>query len=167
MSENENDDLEDRIRALSPDQLLQIVQKLREDPNLTEEQRKEFREIALLLVEELAQRGRKAKQLIDEKGEHLLRLITELEEQPDLTDEQRGMLSQLSAGLAGALLSSWLPRDLSRKVLMFLFVALGVIGMVQWSLWFGLLIILGAFFSPRILGECILVIGFIREKLGN
>lgn len=108
------------------------------------------------------QRNDAAKDLLQEKGPQALELIHKSLNDDNLTPEQRQRLEKTAAMLAGYQMSFWLPTTLDRKVLMFLFLALGVFG-VLWSPWFAIFILLCCSFSPRVVGEVSFFIGNLSK----
>ena len=108
------------------------------------------------------QRNDVVKDLLQE-GPQVLELIHKSLKDDNLTPEQRQQLEKTAAMLAGYQMSFWLPTTLGRKVLMFLFLALGVFGVFLWSPWFALFILLGCSFSPRLVGEVSIFIGKLNK----
>jgi hypothetical protein len=161
MSDNE---IEEKLRRLTPKQLLELTEELSRSDSLADDRRHELREVSLRLMDEIRQNGKAAENLLREKGRQLLDLADRLRKDDTLTYEQRQEFDRIASMIAGYLMSSWLPRTLIRKILMFLFLAVGFIGVVQWSLWFGLFIILGAAGSPRIVGEVLYFIGTLYRN---
>ncbi len=94
----------------------------------------------------------------DEAKRLLEEINNELITQP-LTPGQRCELERHAAGLAGALLSPWLPVTWARRLIMAAIFILGVqqawIGNYQVMFWWLFL----PLFSPRIVGECALFMG--------
>jgi hypothetical protein len=89
----------------------------------------------------------------------------ELDTQP-LTAAQRKELELHAAGLAGAILSPWLPVSRGRRLIMLGIILLGI----QQALWASnyqplLWWLLLPFFSPRIVGECAYFVGVLRRVL--
>lgn len=160
MTDNE---IEEKLRSLSSEQLSALLQKLSRSDTLTNAQRQDLLELQAMLNEEARQQNQVAKHILREKGPQMLELIHKSLKDDTLTSEQRRELDRAASMLAGYQMSFWLPTTLIRKVLMFIFLALGVIGAFQWSLWFGLLIILGCSFSPRIVGEVLYFVGSHRR----
>jgi len=160
MTDNE---IEEKLRSLSPEQLSGLLQKLSRIDALTNDQRQDLLELQAMLKEEARPQNEAAKHLLREKGPQMLELIHESLKDDTLTSEQRRELDRTASMLAGYQMSFWLPTTLIRKVLMFMFLAVGVIGAFQWSLWFGLFIILGCSFSPRIVGEILHFVGSHRK----
>ena len=160
MNDNE---IEEKLRRLTPEQLLESIQDLSKTGSLTGEQRHKLHEVSLMFTNEIRKSKEAAEQLLRERGKQLLELASQLRKNDSLTSEERQEWGNIAAMIAGYLMSSWLPRTLMRKILMFLFLAVGVIGVVQWSLWFGLLIIVGISFSPRMVGEFLLLVSSHRK----
>jgi hypothetical protein len=98
-----------------------------------------------------------------EEAESVLKEINyELKTQP-LTPEQRSKLERHAAALAGYLLNPWLPRDMTRRLIMAAIVLLGLqqawVGNYQVFFWWALL----PFFSPRLMGNCAYGLGRITR----
>ena len=130
-------EIEERLRQLSPTQLLELIQGLsRRDSAFTDETRQVLRNVTLLLMAEIRQSEKAARELFREKGGQLLELIDQMLEDETLTDETRQELGRVAGMIAGASFSYWLPRGKTRKFFMFLFGAIGVLGTIQWSEWF-------------------------------
>lgn len=163
MSENEINQIEEKLRRLTPKQLLKLTQDLSRTDSLTDERRHELRGASLMLMDEIRQSEEAAKRLLREKGRQLVEIAHQLSKNDILTNEQRQEWDRIAAMIAGYLCSFWLPSDSIRRILMFLFLAIGVIGALQSSLWFGLFIILGCTFSPRIVGEVLSFIGNLAK----
>lgn len=159
-----NNEIEVKLRRLTPKQLLELIQKLSRSDSLTNERRHELREVSLMLMDEIRQSEEAAEHLLREKGRHLVEIAHQLSKNDILTYEQRQEWDRVAAMIAGYLCSFWLPSDSLRRILMFLFLAIGVIGTLQWSLWFGLFIILGCTFSPRIVGEVLSFKGTLSKN---
>jgi len=161
-----DDEIEEKLRSLSPTQLSELLGKLSGSDtltNLTNKQQQEFLELQARLKEEPKQRDEAAKHLLKEKGRQMLELIHESLRDDNLTTELRQELERTASMLAGYQASFWLPPTLGRKVLMVLFLLAGIIGFFQWSPWLGLFILLGCSFSPRIVGELLYFIGSHRK----
>lgn len=154
-----DDEIEEKLRSLSPTQLSGLLGKLSESDALTNGQRQELLELQAPLKEEAKQRDETVKHLLREKGPQILELIQESLRDDGLTAEQRQQLERTASMLAGYQMSFWLPTDLIRRVLMFLFLTVGVIGGLLWSPWCWLFVLLGCSFSPRIVGEVAFLIG--------
>jgi hypothetical protein len=156
-------EIEERLRQLSPTQLLELVQGLsRSDSAFTDETRQVLHNVTLSLKEEI----RQDEKLFREKSGQLIRLLNQMRADDTLTDEFRQELDELASMIAGASFSYWLPRGKTRKFFMFLSLAIGVLGTIQWSGWFALFIVFAVMFSPRILGEVLFFIGSVR-KMGD
>ena len=83
----------------------------------------------------------------------------------DLSEEERKKFEVLSAQLAGASLSYWLPTGFVRKMIMFILILGGIYGTIHWSLIATLLcFVLAATFSPRIIGEAVVAFGKTFKK---
>jgi hypothetical protein len=158
-----DDEVEKKLRSLSPTQLSELLGELSGSDTLTNKQRQEFLELQAGIKEEAKQRDEAAKHLLREKGRQMLELIQESLRDNSLTTEQRQELERTASMLAGYQMSFWLPTTMIRKVLMFLFLAVGIIGAFRWNPWFGLFILLGCSFSPRIVGEFLCFIGSHRK----
>jgi hypothetical protein len=154
-----DDEIEEKLRSLSPTELSELLGKLSGSDTLTNKQKQEFLELQAGLKEEAKQRDEAAKHLLKEKGHQMLELIHESLRDDSLTTEQRQELERTASMLAGYQMSFWLPTSMIRRILMVLFLAVGVIGAFQWNPWFGLFILLGCSFSPRIVGEVLSFIG--------
>lgn len=163
----EMDEIEEKIKHLKPKQLLKIIQESLKGDSLKDETRQELWEISLLLIDEIKQNKEAADLLLKEKGGQMLQIINQLRQDNTLADEQREELDSAAAAIAGYLMSDWLPEGLIRKILMFLFLIVGMIGVVKSSLWFGLLVIFAATFSPRIVGEALNFIATLSRKQRN
>jgi hypothetical protein len=164
MSDNEIDALKERLRHLKPKELLEIIQKLSRSETLTDERRKALQEVALTLIEEIRANEEVAKRILKEKSREILELISQLRDDDTLPENLRQQFDTTAAMIAGYLMHAWLPTTLIRKILMFLFFIIGIIGIVKWSLWFGLFIVFGAAFSPRIVGEVAYLFGSLRRN---
>ena len=116
-----------------------------------------------MLKEETKQQNEAAKHLLMEKGPQMLQLIHESLKRESLTSEEWREMERTASMLASYQASFWLPTTLVRKVLMFLFLVIGVIGAFRWSPWFGLFTFLGCSFSPRIVGEVLVFIGKLNK----
>lgn len=158
-----DDEMEEKLRSLSPTQLSELLGKLSGSDTLTNKQQQEFLELQAGLKEETKQRDEAAKRLLREKGRQMLEVIHESLRDDSLTTEQRQQLERTESMLAGYQMSFWLPTTMIRKVLMALFLAVGVIGAFQWNPWFGLFILLSCSFSPRIVGEVLYFIGKLSK----
>ena len=90
-------------------------------------------------------------------------LLGELLKQEDLPEEQRKEFEESRAKLAGAMMSSWLPADTERKVVMLIIFLISVYGMFNASGWFFLLWILLIPFSPRCVGEIAVFLGRMKK----
>jgi hypothetical protein len=153
------DEIEEKLRGLSPAQLSRAIEELLRGETLTNGQRREFLELQPMLKEDAEQQNEAAKRLLIERGPQMLELIHESLKSDSLTSEEQRELERAASMLAGYQMSFWLPTTLIRKILMFLFMTVGIIGVFQWSPWLGLFILLGCSFSPRIVGEVLSFIG--------
>jgi len=158
-----DDEIEEQLRRPPPAQLSEVIEELLRGDTLTNGQRREFLELQPMLKEEAKQHNEAAKHLLIEKGPQMLKLIHESLKGDSLTSEERRELERTASMLAGYQMSFWLPTTLIRKVLMFLFLAVGVIGAFQWSPWLGLFILLSCSFSPRIVGEVLSFAGKLSK----
>ena len=109
MSESEitnaeiNAEIEERLRQLSPTQLLELIQGLsRRDSAFTDETRQVLRNVTLLLMAEIRQSEKAARELFREKGGQLLELIDQMLEDETLTDETRKELGRVAGMIADA-----------------------------------------------------------------
>ena len=82
----------------------------------------------------------------------------------NLTDEEKAKFEQLKSQLAGAMLSSWLPADSTRKVIMLMLFLIGLYGIIKINILFVLLWLILGFFSPRIVGEVTVFLGKMFKK---
>jgi hypothetical protein len=158
-----DDEIEEKLRNLSPTQLLGVIEELLRGDTLTNGQRQELLELQPMLKEEAKQREVAAKNLLREKGPQILESIKQQLRGNSLTTETREKLERGAAMLAGYMMRDWLPPTLWRKVLMFLALAVGVIGGYQWSPWLGLFMLLGCSCSPRVVGEVANFIGKLSK----
>jgi hypothetical protein len=158
-----DDEIEEKLRSLSPMQLSDLLGRLSGSDTLTNSQRQEFLELQARLKEEAKQRNEEVKHLLKEKGPQMLELIRESLRDDGLTTEQREKLERTASLLAGYQMSFWLPTTPLRKVLMVLFVVIGILGTFKWSPWFALFILLSCSFSPRVVGEVLLFIGKLSK----
>jgi len=79
-----------------------------------------------------------------------------------LSPEEKNKFNELNAQLAGAMLSSWLPADWIRRILMVIIFLVGFYGIFEISSYFLILLILSLLFSPRIVGEIAIFMGKIK-----
>jgi hypothetical protein len=158
-----DDEIEEKLRGLSPTRLSGLLGELSNSDALSNKQRQELLELQATLKEEAKQRNEAAKNLLKGKGPQMLELIHKSLRDDSVTTEQRQELERTASMLAGYQMSFWLPTTLGRKVLMVFFLAIGVIGVFQWSSWFGFFILLACSFSPRIVGEVLSFIGKISK----
>ncbi|MDD5396519.1 MAG: hypothetical protein PHW24_00475 [Candidatus Moranbacteria bacterium] len=82
----------------------------------------------------------------------------------NLTDQEKAKFEQLKSQLAGAILSSWLPVDSSRKVMMLVLFLIGLYGIIKINILFVLVWLFLAFFSPRLVGEITIFFGKLFKK---
>jgi hypothetical protein len=68
--------------------------------------------------------------------------------------------------LQGKLLSSWMPMGVARRILMGLFILIGILGVIFYNRWMFIFIPLVGIFSPRLVGEVAYLYGKIRRSLG-
>jgi len=158
-----DDEIEEKLRNLSPTQLSGLLGKLPGSAALTNKQQQEFLELQAPLKEEAKQREKATKHVLREKGPQMLKLIQESLKGDSLTSEERGKLENTASMLGGYQMSFWLPPTIVGKVLMFLFLVIGVVGAFQLSPWFGLFVFLGCPFSPRIVGEVLFFVGKLSK----
>ena len=86
-------------------------------------------------------------------------------ENEDLSQEQREKLELDVARIAGHLMSSWLPAGIMRKILMLAFILIGFLGFFSQFQWLICSFILAGMFSPRLVGETAIIVGYVRGKL--
>ncbi len=161
-----DDEIEEKLRGLSLTQLSGLMEELLQSDasnTLTNKQRQEFIELQAMLEKEATHQKRALNHTLREKGPQILELISKSLRDYRLTSEQRQKLERTLPMLAGYLMHFWLPKGLVRKVFMFLFLVIGVVGAFQLSPWFGLLVFLGCSFSPRISGEVLYFIGKLSK----
>jgi len=79
--------------------------------------------------------------------------ISQLLANSNLSYEERQRLELLQAQLSGELMTPWLPYGVVRKLLMLIFVFLGVVGVLAGNVYTALLLIFAILFSPRVVGE--------------
>lgn len=73
-------------------------------------------------------------------------------------------IKETLAMLAGYQASFWLPSGIVRKVLLFSFFAIGIVGTISFNWWFLIFVAISCCFSPRIIGESLLFIGKIKKS---
>ena len=78
--------------------------------------------------------------------------IAKLLREGNLTAEEKQKFETLQAGLAGALLSSWLPLGWGRRAIMIALLLVGSYGIVESNNYQSLAWLLLPFFSPRLMG---------------
>ena len=85
-----------------------------------------------------------------------------LESDQSLSPEERKNFERIRDQAVGAVMSTWLPVDWPRRMIMFALIAVGVYGMLSgnWLLAAGLL--LAFFFSPRAVGTLLTFIALLR-----
>lgn len=77
-------------------------------------------------------------------------------------------LKELEYQIAGHLASSWLPRDTTRKIILFVFLILAIKYFMQDDyLITVLMLIFASFFSPRIVGELAHLAGRITRLING
>lgn len=79
--------------------------------------------------------------------------VSQLLANPNLSYEERERLELYQTQLSGQLMSPWLPYGFVRKILMLVFVFLGVSGLFEGNAYFVLLLIFAVLFSPRVVGS--------------
>jgi hypothetical protein len=84
-----DDEIEEKLRSLSPTQLSDLLGKLFGGDALTNKQRQELLELQTTLNEEAKRRNEVAKNLLREKGPQILELIHQSLRDDSLTTEQR------------------------------------------------------------------------------
>lgn len=89
--------------------------------------------------------------------------VAEMLKSTDLSVEARAELERTHALATGALLSVWLPVDWFRRILMFVFILIGLLCAIFYSPWFLLFWLLAATFSPRIIGESARFLGRLNK----
>ena len=94
-----------------------------------------------------------------EKAKKALEQIQEMLKDKTLTDEERQELEIHEDKLAGALLSTWLPVGVLRKLLMMTFVLVAVYGFVSGMNWLIASSVIAGMFSPRLVGEVTYLLG--------
>ena len=87
-------------------------------------------------------------------------IIKKISEHPELADEMEKVSPGIKAKMSGYLLSPWLPRGISRKLIMLIILIVAIIG----CFFYGkplllILLLLLPLFSPRIAGEIALFMG--------
>jgi hypothetical protein len=86
-------------------------------------------------------------------------------ENKELVDEMKNANPGIKSQMAGYLLSSWLPRDTKRKVIMLIIVLTALIGgFIYGQKLFYLVLLILPFFSPRVVGEIALFLGRISKE---
>ena len=162
MSENDLNEIEERLGELDTRQLLVFIEKMLGSEILTDAQRQEVHEAKHLLSMQERESKQRLGGFLRERGPEMLKLLLEAQKDLTLTDEERAKLNRTVEMLAGSLMSYWLPPTLGRRVLMFVFLAVGVLGAILWTPWLGLFVILGAMFSPRMMGEVLVLVATLR-----
>jgi hypothetical protein len=90
-------------------------------------------------------------------------LFKKILEDETIREELEKRNPELVAGIAGYLLSSWLPSDIWRRVLMFGFLTAAVLLAIFAHPLYLLLGIFAAMFSPRMMGETFGFFGRFRQ----
>jgi len=91
--------------------------------------------------------------------------VQETLKRDDLSEEERQKFETLSNQLAGALLSSWLPAGVIRKIIMFILVLGGFYNIIHGGFIYSLILFaIASSFSPRIIGELAVAFGRIKRK---
>lgn len=91
--------------------------------------------------------------------------IAKLLREGNLTAEEKQKFETLQAGLAGALLSSWLPFGWGRRAIMITLLLVGAFGLVEGNNYLLLAWLLLPFFSPRFMGELFYAVGKLSRAL--
>jgi len=76
-----------------------------------------------------------------------------------LSSKERETFDKLQSQLAGAMLSSWLPADTGRRVIMLILFLVAVVATFKVSVWFLLLLLVPLLLSPRTVGEAAIFLG--------
>lgn len=156
------DEIEEKLKGLSPEQLLETLGKLLQSNTLTYERRQEFLKLYTELKASIDEENRSKTEFYRENWPEAVTKIHELLESDSISDDEKDRLRNISAMMSGYLLSFWLPKGIIRKTLMFMSFIIGIIGILQWSAWFLLFVFLGCCFSPRIIGEVSYFIGKLK-----
>ncbi|MEK7584817.1 MAG: hypothetical protein AAB490_06250 [Patescibacteria group bacterium] len=82
----------------------------------------------------------------------------------NLSPEERQKLEQSKSALAGAMLSSWLPADGVRRAIMLVLLIIGLYGFIHGKLALLVFWLILLLFSPRIVGEVVMLLGRISRK---
>lgn len=90
-----------------------------------------------------------------ESSEEIAKLLRE----GNLSAEEKQKFETMQAGLAGALVSSWLPFGWGRWAIVITLLLVGVFGLVEGNNYLLLAWLLLPFFSPRLMGELFYAIG--------
>ncbi len=98
------------------------------------------------------------------KAEKLFNATQKVVDSKILSEKEKEPFQKINAQLAGVLLSSWLPRDWGRKIIMLIILLLAVFGALKIDVLFLLLLLILPIFSPRMMGGLIMFIGRI---MGN
>ena len=88
--------------------------------------------------------------------------ILDNKESSGLSEENIKELEHTLAAISGALLSSWLPRGIVRKLLLFFFLLIGIFGSLFYSYYFLISFVIAGMFSPRVVGEAAIFIGRMK-----
>lgn len=98
-------------------------------------------------------------------NDHYDKAFKKILENKELADEMEKVSPGIKAQMTGYLLSSWLPRDTKRKVMMLVIALVTLIGgLIYGQKLFFLLLLILPFFSPRIVGEVAMFLGRISKK---
>lgn len=93
--------------------------------------------------------------------------IAKLLREGNLTAEEKQKFETLQAGLAGALLNSWLPFDWGRRSIMITLLLVGAYGLAEGNNLLLLAWLLLPFFSPRLVGELFYAVGKASSSLSD
>lgn len=157
-----DDEIEEKLKGLSPEQLLETLGKLLQSYTLTYEQRQELLKLYTELKASIDKETRSNTEFYRDNWPEAVTKIHELLEIDSISEDEKERLRNISAMMSGYLLSFWLPKGIIRKILMFMSFLVGIIGTFQLSPWFLLFVFLGCCFSPRIIGEVSLFIGKLK-----
>ena len=95
----------------------------------------------------------------------LLEKFNNMLENEDLSQDEREKIKQNIVRISGQLLSTWLPAGFMRKILMLAFILIGFLGFFSQFQWLICSFILAGMFSPRLVGETAIIVGYVRGKL--
>lgn len=93
--------------------------------------------------------------------------LRELSQHQDILDEMEKADPDIKAKIAGVIMSTWLPYGWFRRFVMFVLLAICILGGLFVDVKFFLLVFLIAFFSPRIVGEVAIFIGYLKQAQRN